>query len=186
MVTVTGTVKPFVRADFEKEWGWFDPTPELEAKLALKPVLVASRIVGGNSNMALEIESTREAAGQAAVGTAGTAKPKAGGSTRPRGEALASLDDVADADRDMIGRHLEIDGAKVTATAKDGRGFFVRSSQGTSIFVLPAHEQASSVTVGSSVSLQGVILQMPDRMEDRLSPSGDWNDDIYVLATNIK
>ena len=70
-VTITGTVKPFVRAEVEKEWGWLGLDPEIEVDFARKPILVASRIVGGNNNVAMAIDLT---AAPQPVGTSGTSK----------------------------------------------------------------------------------------------------------------
>lgn len=187
-VTVTGTVKPFVRADFEREWGWFDLTPELEADLALKPVLVANRIVGGNSDIAMVIRRTPAAGGtESAVGTGGSSKESAGepaGSTGVHVEPIDSVDELADARPGMVGRRVKLSGVAVTGPSRDGKGFFIRSTGGTSVFVLPAEER--QVAKDSRVSLEGVVLQMPSRMREKLDPSGDWNEAIYVMATDIR
>lgn len=176
-VTVTGTLKPFVRAEFEREWGWFDLSPEVEAELAMKPVLVADRIVGGNNDVALVIETA-----PAPTGTAGTAGRPAAETTR--GEPIDRLGDLADARRSAVGRRVHLDRVDVVGRSTDGKGFWIRADDGTRLFVLPAQAEGSAAAEGA-VSIEGIVLQMPSRMRETLDPSGEWNDDIYVLATSI-
>lgn len=181
-VTVTGTIKEFVRTDLENEWGWFDLTPDLVTKISLKPVLVADRIVGGNNNVAMVIQRRPEsAASKEAVGTAGTA---ASTGSAKHAEPVASVADLAGKSRAVVGRRVVLEGVKVTDRAKDGRGFWVRSADGTRIFVLPS-EEMPGLAAPAAVSLEGVVLQMPHKMRDRLSPGGMWNDEIYVYATHV-
>ncbi len=66
--------------------------------------------------------------------------------------------------------------------AKDG--FFVKA-QNASVFVLPALKDKVSVQVGDMVSIDGVVLQMPRKMDDRLNAPAGSNDDIYVYATSV-
>ena len=170
-VTITGTVKPFVRAELEKEWGWFGLEPEVELELKDKPVLVATRIVGGDNDAALVIESAPRA-GQP-VGTAGTA-----GGSQPMTDAGA----VADGAEHLVGRLVALDGIRVTALAQGG-GFFV-DGPARDVFVLPATGTAN-VRVGDRLTVHGVILRMPDQMAPRLKGPGTVNDDIYVYAMQV-
>ena len=195
-VTVTGTPKAYVRADFEREWGWFEPEPDVEMELNERAVLVANRIVGGNNNMALVIKSAPATdTTPAPVGTSGTTKmpestkvpestkaPDTTG-TAASAAALNSLEDIASDDEDIVGRHVSLDKVAVTATAKDG-GFWVRGPAGTSVFVLPS-DRSATFSNGQQVSLDGVVLQMPRAMDDRLDPGVGWNDDIYIYATAV-
>lgn len=184
-VTVTGTLKPFARADFEREWGWFDLSPEVEADLALKPVLVASRIVGGNSDVALAIETAPAATGTAGTAGAAGTTGRAGAAGAARGEPIASLDDLADARRSSVGRRVDLDRVDVASRSADGKGFWIRAAGGTRPFVLPAQADRAAAAEGQ-VSIEGVVLQMPSRMRDRLDPSGDWNEDVYLFATSLE
>ena len=173
-VTITGTVKPFVRAEVEREWGWLGLDPEVEVDFAKKPVLVATRIVGGTNNAAMVIKL--DAPDSTPVGTSGV-----GAST-----ALSDLAAIADGTDDLVGRHARLTGVKVDAMAKDG-GFFTHTANG-SVFVLPASGEKAAVRAGETVSLQGVVLQMPRGIEERLNPPAaakDFNDDIYVYATSV-
>lgn len=168
-VTVTGTVKPFVRAEFERDLGWFDIDPELEVDLSSRPVLVAERLVGGDNDVALVIET---AAAGSPIGTSGKA-------------AAAPIDDlgeVAAGDEQIVGRHVNLDDVPVKSMAKDG-GFFVETG-GDVLFVMPADANAQ-VRAGETVSIDGVVLRLPDRMEDRLQAPDGFNADIYVFARNL-
>jgi hypothetical protein len=44
MVTVTGTVRSYVEAEIERDYDWFDATPELEVRFQGRPVIVADSI----------------------------------------------------------------------------------------------------------------------------------------------
>ena len=170
-VTITGTVKPFVRTDVEREWGWLGLDPEVEVDLAKKPVVVASRIVGGDNNVAMVIEVDPDEA--KVVGTSGTAA----------GSPIADLSAIAAGDDELVGRHVNLTGLKVEAMAKGG-GFFVKA-QNRPIFVLPAHADKAKISVGDTVTLKGAILSMPDDMEDRLNAPAGSIDDIYIYATSV-
>jgi hypothetical protein len=43
-VEVQGTVRPFVRVEFERDYDFFDPTPEVEARFEGQPVLIADSV----------------------------------------------------------------------------------------------------------------------------------------------
>jgi hypothetical protein len=169
-VTITGMVKPFVRAEVEREWGWLGLDSEVEIDISKKPILVASRIVGGTNNVAMVINV--DPAGAKPVGTSGatTASP------------LSDLGTIAQGDEDLVGRHVGLKGVKVESMTKDG--FFVKA-QNASVFVLPALKDKVSVQVGDTVSIDGVVLQMPRKMDDRLNAPAGSNDDIYVYATSV-
>ena len=167
LVTVTGTVRPFVRAEFGRELDWFKADPDFEVDLQAKPVLVAERIVGGDDDVAFVIELDPATP----VGTGGNAAPP-----------IDSLEAVARADDELIGRQVELDNVTVTSVAQDG-GFFIESG-GDVLFVLPADADAS-VRAGEMVSIDGVILQLPDRMEDRLQAPDGLNGKIYVFARQL-
>lgn len=113
-VTITGMVKPFVRAEVEREWGWLGLDREIAIDLAKKPVLVASRIVGGNDNVVMVINVNP--AGSKPVGTSGatTVSP------------LSDLGTIAQGDEDLVGRHVGLKGVKVESMAKDG--FYLQRS----------------------------------------------------------
>ena len=43
-VTVVGTVRPFVRAELERDYGWFDDLPDFNIDLTRQPVIVADMV----------------------------------------------------------------------------------------------------------------------------------------------
>ncbi len=170
-VTVTGRIQPFVKADVEREWGWLGVDPQTEITLSKKPVLVASRIVGGNDNVAMIIDVDSTAA--KAVGTSGTANAS----------PLSDLQQIGSSDEQLVGRQVDLDNATVASVASGG-GFFVKAGD-HNVFVLPAKAGETSVKAGDTVSLTGAVFQMPDRMSDRLSAPQAANDDIYIYATQV-
>jgi hypothetical protein len=173
-VTVTGTLKPFVRAEIEREWGWL-AGPGVEIELGRKPVLVADRVVGGNNDVALIIRT-------APTGTTGAERPVGtSGTVSGASASVRTVEALAGGDDELIGRRVALDGVQVADTA-DKRGFFL-SATGSRVFVLPAAE--ADVSAGKTVSIEGVVLEMPRGMEDRLEAGGDVNDEIYVYATSV-
>ena len=169
-VTITGNVQRFVRAEVEREWGWLGLDPEIEVEFSRKPILVAERIVGGNNDMAMVIDA--RAGTERAVGTSGS------------GAAASPISDVAAVrDIDNVGQRIELKNLRVSGTASDG-GFFVQSGD-RHLFVLPAQPGQAAVRVGQTVQISGVILQMPDEMDDRLKAPGELNDEVYLYATTI-
>ncbi|HXW07487.1 MAG TPA: hypothetical protein VD833_19785 [Vicinamibacterales bacterium] len=173
-VTVTGTVKSFVRSDVEREWGWIGLDPEIELEFAKRPVIVASRVVGGTNNTAMLIEI--DSAPDKPVGTTG-------GSAAP----LTDLNAIAQGRDEFVGRRVSLTGLKVDEVAKGG-GFFTRAPNGM-IFVLPAHPDKTSVQAGDSISVDGVILQLPREMKKRLrGAAGDSKGpgEVYVYATDVR
>ena len=174
-VTVSGTVKSFVKADIDREWGWLTLSPEVEIDFSKKPVIVADRIIGGDSQRALMV-TVGAGSGDRSVGTSGSSSGNAPGPIT----AAASL---ASADDEMVGRKVDLSGLKVTGLADQG-GFFV-ASQDRQLFVLPHQGQAQKVSVGQTVSIDGMVLQMPKRMRNRLKAPGTMNRQVYVFANTI-
>jgi hypothetical protein len=179
-VTVTGTMKMLLKADLERELGWLERDPDIELELADRPVLVASHIVGGNNDVALTISVSPARAGkEKAVGTSGTTA----GAKSP---ALSDAAAIAQGDRDLVGRQVDLDAARVSRVAKN-RGFWIEAG-GASVFVLPAdHAQGkTAATAGQSISIDGVVLELPRSMRDQARAAKDANDAIYVYATSVK
>lgn len=58
-VTVTGTIEPFGLTALQGEWGWLETDLDLVAELAARPVLYATRIVGGDSDVAMVIDVSK-------------------------------------------------------------------------------------------------------------------------------
>lgn len=186
-VTVTGTPKMFVKADLEREIGWLEPDPDVEIEFAERPVLVASRIVGGDSDQALAIEVNRNAARttasmgsgtDTAVGTSGTAAPVS--------TPLTDISALGKGNNDLVGRSVKLDDVKVSRRAKT-EGFWIEGSHAT-VFVLPSDRDGSvkAPSEGDSVSIEGIVLEMPRSLRDTAHANGSGNDEIYVYATSVR
>jgi hypothetical protein len=176
-VTVTGTVKRFVRADVEREWGWLDLTPEVEVEFSRRPVIVADRIIGGDSHRVMMIAV--ESAGPRPTGTSGSRTNTDTDASAP----VTVAGSLASADDELVGRKVDLNGVKVTGVADQG-GFFV-AAQDRQLFVLSGDKDRRTVAAGQTVSIDGLVMQMPERMRDRLKAPGAMNRQIYVYATNV-
>ena len=187
-VTVTGTMKTVMQTELEPELGWLEPDPDVEVEFLKRPVLAATRIVGGSDNVALSIGVDPKSADTPATRTdrpVGTT----GGSTPPVDREIQDVSTIAQGSRDLVGREVSLDDVKITRTATAG-GFWIASG-GTSLFVLPArglglNEGQSTRTVGQSVSIDGFVLHMPQRFRQRAEALADANDRIYIYATSVK
>lgn len=188
-VTVSGTVRQFVRAEVEREWGWLDMKPEVEIELARKPVIVAERIIGGDDRRTMLIRSAAE---DKPVGTGGSAA--SAGGTGPAGvgaAAAAPITDVATiaaGDDDLVGRPVRLNDVAVNGVEK-GRGFFVGPRE-RQLFVLTQFTadggHQAEVKAGQTVSLEGFVMQMPAGIPGTLDAAGALNKHVYVYATEMK
>jgi hypothetical protein len=211
-VTITGEVKRFIEADFEREWGWLGVDDSLEVKLGKRPVLVASRIVGGNNQTVLVVNVDKQ--GQGAMATAGDqSRSSAGSTTNPAGatgtagsatsgtrgtsgtsaasgttmRAVTDVSTLGMAGLDMVGRTVDLDNVRVEAVG-DRHGIFARAGDQT-VFILPTVGERPGVSTGHTISVEGTVLQMPRFMKDRLQATAgvtSFNDAIYVYATSIR
>jgi hypothetical protein len=164
-VTVTGRIKPFAIAELRREWGWLEPDPDIEAEFATKQVLYATRLVGGNDNMVMVLDTRA-------------------GSTNTLVTDLGAL--AAARDTSMVGRTVDLTKAHVVRVAKDN-GFWIRGADDRSLFVLPVDSsKRAAVQVGQTVTIDGVVLEMPRAMRGRLQPPERANQTIYVYATSIE
>lgn len=183
LITVTGVVKPFVEVDLDKEWGWLGMDKELEAEFSKRPVLVASRIVGGDSNTAFIVNTPGGTTG--AVGTSGS-KDASGGKAAGSASAgvVNDLNAIATGDDSAVGRSVAVKGVAVHAMAKD-RGFFAKAGNNL-VFVLPM--TSAGLSQGQTVSIEGITMAMPRHMRDNLNApaAGNLNDDIYIYATRVE
>jgi hypothetical protein len=167
-VTISGTMRPFVRTEIEREWGWLGLDPSVEVEVGAKPVLVADRLIGGNDNVAMVIDTSPNAARP--IGTSGGAA------------AITDSSALGAADSGTVGRRAQLSGARVSQIGAMN-GFFVQAGN-RQLFVLPA---TAGVTVkgGDTVSIEGVVLQMPRNMVMRLNPPQGFNEDVYLYATMV-
>lgn len=187
-VTVTGTLKMVQTAELERELGWLEWDPDVEMEFANRPVLVASRIVGGDSDVALMIDASRAPSSEGgAVGTAGTTGTA--GTAGTAGERQAAVTDatsVARGGRNMVGRQVDLDNVKVHRM-QGQHGFWIQAGD-ASVFVLPASHATGTpqASAGQSVSIDGLVLEMPRSLRNRAPESGNPNDAIYIYATTVK
>jgi hypothetical protein len=172
-VTVSGTMKPYSRAELEREWGWIAGTDDQD--LSRRAVLVADRVVGGNKDLALKIVSDPK--------PTGTSGAMSGDTTLKLGE-LTAIAAVVSATDSAIGNRVLLDNVTVDAI-ETGGGFWVRDAQGHRAFVLPSDRDSHKLTSGTRVSVKGVLLSMPRELRNRLADEGHPRVTTYVYATTV-
>ena len=192
-VTVTGTLRPFVDVQVEREWGWIDLQPEVEADFRRRHVLVASSIVGADPSVGIvfavqpagqqiQAPQTGQTGQTAEAGTAGPSGRTPAADSRPALTDVAELAKVAD--NRYVGRRVTLSSVRVDRTAKAG-GFWITSG-GEELYVL-ATDQNVKIQPGQTVSIDGRVLRLPEQMEDRIEKSKQvGNEEIYIYATAVK
>lgn len=194
-VTITGTPRMFVKADIERELGWLEPDPDVEIEFSERPVLVASRIVGGNSNVALAIriqptpgndDDRERATGTSGTAAGTTADSAAATTTDSKSAAVTDAGALGRGDRELVGRRVNLDGVKVTRRGSQ-QGFWVDGG-GASVFVLPSQpaQGQDAPSSGQSVSVHGVVLEMPRSIREKARATDGANDRIYVYAMTVR
>lgn len=189
-VTVTGTLRPFLDVHVEREWGWVDMQPELEADFRRRPVLVASSIVGADPSVGMVFAiqpggqqgQTAQSGQTSQAGTAGTSGRTPAADDRP---VLTDVNELAKVtDHRYVGRRVSLSSVRIDRTAKAG-GFWIAVG-GEHLYVLPT-DQNAKVQAGETVSIDGRVLRLPKQMEDRIERSRHvGNEEIYVYATAVK
>lgn len=195
-VTVTGTVRMGVITDIDKEWGWFGLDPGLQAEFEKRPMIVADSITNAQDGgvLAVRIGAAPGAiTDDAAPGNGSTEKDDSGSnmksdSGQKPGHAASKVTDLAklasSTDARMVGDHVDVQNAKVAEVEKGG-GFWVTAGQDR-LFVLPAQMGATKVTVGQTVAVEGVVLQLPAKMKDKLGDRTTVDgEQIYVYAEQV-
>jgi hypothetical protein len=168
-VTVTGKVTQAVTSGLQSEWGWPGLDPETVVGFATTPILVATRLVGGNDDRAYLIEETDSGAARTGM--------------RPDRDAVSDLSALVAGGEELVGRHVSLQGVRV-ADASARRGFFVEND-GTSIFILPAKDSWLTVKDGDTIAIEGVVLQAPRSLKTHGDAPDDLNEDVYVMATTV-
>jgi len=168
-VTVSGTVKPFVRAEIEKEWGWLGLEPSVVARFSRRAVLVADRMVGGNDKATVIIDV--EHPSEKRQGITGATS------------AVTDLKTIVAGKEDLVGRHVNLAKVAIDNKPMHEGGFMVGDAM--KVFVLPALPDQAKVKAGDTVMIEGIILQMPNGMEKRVATDSNVNSDIYIYATRI-
>jgi hypothetical protein len=98
-VTITGTMRKFTGGELEQTLAWLNRRGEATVGFTDRPVLEASRIVGGDSNAALVIEVVPKSEAEHPVGTSGTV---GSGERAPIGDASA----LGRGDESLVGRRI--------------------------------------------------------------------------------
>jgi len=169
-VTIEGTVRPFLAANVEHEWGWLGITHETELKIARKPVLVADRVIGGNDKRSLIIDAN---AAPRPVGTAGSAA----------GADISSVGVIANGTESLVGRQVHLSNVTIDMAGVNG-GFLLRSGADR-VFVLPALPVVGPIAGGNTVMVDGYVMRMPHHMAEQLDAPA-VNRDIYIYAFNVR
>lgn len=136
-VIVTGTVRPFVVADVERDIGW-DLASDLEIRLSKRPVLVADSIT-----------KVGEYGTWSAPGTA-AAKPE---TLTSRLTIVATVEPSA-----LVGRPVELGHERVRAVV--GKGLWVGPTYMSQVFVLPTGD-IKDIQPGDSVKVTGTLQMVP-------------------------
>lgn len=113
-----------------------------------------------------------------------TPRSEAPGDTR---EPITDASAIAKGDQDLVGRWVDLENVKPSRVAATS-GFWIDAG-GPSIFVLPARHtegRATEAKPGQTISVEGVVLQMPRSMREQAAREDRGNDEIYVYATTMK
>lgn len=167
-VTVTGTLKRFLRSDVIREARWMQVDGILEEELDEVPVLVATRIVGGDNDraMVLSVDNAK---------------------TRTSAGVLAPIRDIAaisGGDVELVGRLVVLPAVTIQTIDRDN-GFFVRSGN-RDVFVMLDDPEEMKFRIGDAVILEGVVLALPPHMAASLNMPAGANRTIYVYANHVK
>jgi hypothetical protein len=181
-ITVTGTVRPFVLADVEREWGWSDLNQDVLLRLQRRPVLIAERIVGGDNDSVFVIDRT--AAPAQASGSNSTSQSTAAGSqSAANSETITQLETIADEEESLVGRRVKLTGVQVR---KAGNGGFTARHGDEEVFVLAPPQGSRTLAAGTTVSVEGIVLRTPESINARLDSAGDLSTgEVYIYATNV-
>lgn len=180
IVQVSGTLRPMVITEVERELGW-DMQPELEAEFTSKPVFVADRVIvspradgqpgmargpkepGAPQDVGAESGSERER-------TAGGEAPERGGGVQEPIADVTLVFATIPVDK-LFGKQVDMKGLKVQSVAGD-RGFWVGPSHGRQMFVRLDPEPKTPdtpiegevrVEPGQLLDIRGTVRDLPDR-----------------------
>ena len=167
-VTVTGTVMLFDRTRLGREASWLNLDEDVRPDLAKRPLLIATRIVGEDSNRAFVVDVTSDAAMAPAVAVT----------------PITDVTVVGTGDATLVGRFVSLRQVKVESL-DDKDGFYVLAG-GRPLFVLMHDAGRRDVKAGDIVEVTGVILQLPGEFVARLRSPEALNQAIYVYAQKVK
>jgi hypothetical protein len=199
-VTVTGTAERFNEAELREHLGWIDAGDDIDDRTRDRVVVKIDHITTDDGRVALiregEQDTTTAASrtGDRAVATTGAADrdrdDRAVGTTGRMAEPFTTVADAFDARRRDVGRQVNLQQVQVERML--GNQFFLAAHEGDHMLVkLPEGVERQNVQAGQRVSLQGIVMQMPDDMRRLPGVSEDQfdrvrRDDVYVMATNVR
>jgi hypothetical protein len=180
-VMITGTVRPFVKAEIMREWGWLGDDPKIEAQFARQPILVAESVTTIGDNIVLTTHMGRKEPGASA---------SAGQTGSSAKQAITDIRQLATTtDERLVGRRVNVQNAHVDATT--ATGFWVDAGEDR-LFVLPAGDphdpqtKHAGIKQGDRVNIMGTVLGLPAGMKSRLDENGAaMDEEIYVYASQI-
>jgi hypothetical protein len=198
-VTATGTLQPLIKADIDRELQWIDENTASLGTVAIEKqsVLVATSIKSDRGvELAMRMEpspgsaSSSGAGDGAPRGTAGTPTGTTGTGTGTTTAPAAPITDLASiaaaTDRRMVGRRVSLSNARV-ARAADQQSFWITGAPGRDeLLVVPADPSAVTVSEGQSLTVEGVVLQMPRAWQDKFSTTQGTDEEIYVFASKVQ
>ncbi|MBW3637867.1 MAG: hypothetical protein KY445_15600 [Armatimonadetes bacterium] len=154
LVLASGTLRKFVVADVEREWG-FDVPPDLEVEFKDKYVFIAK-----------SVDLTPR------IGERPPVVPVAGAATAPVKDLVVVV--TRPVRPDLINRRVELSGVKVQSVVGD-KTFWVGPSANQRLFVVLEEEKTPNtpvegkvdVNAGQTVTMSGTIKKMPAMAEIR-------------------
>jgi hypothetical protein len=164
-ITVTGTLKSFSKADLHREAIWLDLSDIPADKLVDKPILVATRIAGGEGSRSYVFDTS-------------------GKVMTPESGVITDVTVLGRGDTTLVGRHVDL--SKLTIDSiSDRDGFFVRSGD-SRIFVLLDDPEELEFRVGDTVAVNGLVLALPANVSSRIKAPAGANSVIYLYARDVK
>ena len=167
-VTVTGTLKRFIRADVIGNARWLEVDGIMDQSLDEPPVLVATRVVGGDNDRALMI-TTRKAKTTTPAGTP---------------PVVTDIDVIANGDSALVGRRVALPAVKIHSVDRQ-EGFFIKAGS-PAVFVMMKDTDLTKYRAGDAVVLEGIVLAMPPTLAADLMMPAVANRTIYLYADSIK
>ena len=164
-VRVTGVVEQVPIARIEKLMGPL--TDRIRAEIEKQPAIVASDIIATQSGATLRVRTDQMTKAQP-------------GDTQQKQQTMTDANQLAQAkDTNLVGRRVDLKNVQVGDTTP--RGFFIRTSTGERIFVMPA-AGAVAVKAGQSADVSGVVLELPEGMKVELRAPAE---EIYIFADRV-
>ena len=167
-VTVTGSLERFSRSSLIFGSRWMEVDGILDKNLDREPVLVATRIVGGDSDRVMLITPASDRSSSAPSGLL---------------RAITDAGLIGRGGSTLVGRRVDLPSVRILSVSGDD-GLFVRAGNRT-LFVLVDDPDQMKFRIGDDVRLEGTVLAMPAGMARDLWMPSETNAVIYVYADQI-